>query len=263
MKWDGLLIAICLCCMAAVYLPFGETSATPAEYRIDISTNPGNGFLSVKDLKPGDSVKSTIHVNNDSNTEFAYTVTANWENGSKALYNLLQLTIADQSGIRYQGLLTDLKQLPIGEIDVFKSDSLVFTATLPAEMGNEYQGLMTKAALVFQAEPLLPKENLFLPPFGNDQFSHQQGSTTPISFSVNGTNIMLKVTGPAEGEQTQTYLFQLNDGTLKKEGNYYKAEFSGSYPAGEYAAVIYDGDRVLGKKTFRVAAKGSRSNTGK
>ncbi|MDR7319349.1 hypothetical protein [Brevibacillus nitrificans] len=263
MKYNGFIIALCLLCMSLSLLPIESTRATPSEYKVDISTSPANGYLNANNLKPGDQINSKVHVNNESNTDFNYTISARWESGSKAMFNQLQLVIADNEGVRFSGKLSDLQLVPIGEIDGFNNESLKFTVDVPESLGNEYQGVSTRAIFVFQASPLIPSDNCFLPPFSNKGYSHKTGSVTPIKFQAKGKELFMKLIGPDPNNRsrTKTYQFHVSDGAIVKEGNHYKVTLSGNYPAGKYEVIVYSGKEAVCHKDFTIEEKGNRSNS--
>lgn len=261
------------------YLPVESTTADAATYQVDIATQPANGFLQAYNMAPGDKVTSIIKVQNNGNLDFNYTVKSNQEIGSTELYNLLQLVISDSKGKLYEGYLSELNDLPIGTIAKTDEQVITFTAMLPIEAGNDYQGKDTKAAFVFNATGHnVPLDDCFEPPFSNNQFTLHQKSTVPIKFhlhdqsgkidEVERQGVRLEVIGPSADGGIVTYVFAIHNGTLKFDNKlsepHYLARFSTfDYPVvtgGTYIAKVYNGDTLYCSKEFMVLKNGNRSN---
>lgn len=279
----GSLAILGLLSLATSHVPINATGAYEATYNIDIALSPANGFLTGRNMKPGDQVTSLLEVENKGNVDFNYTVRSRKEAGDEPLYNQMTLKISDGTGLLYEGPMNGLQNFPLGTIASFQKTSLTFTAALPYETDNEFQGKETTVAFDFTAighDDQLPGDGeCFEPPFSNRNFTLHQKSTVPIKFHLNNPetgemesspldDVRLEVKGPDVRGGHVTYLFAVDDGTLKFDQKvdepHYLARFSTfDYPVktdSTYTATVYVGDTAVCKKDFMVLEQGNRSN---
>ncbi|PEA56039.1 hypothetical protein CON64_05245 [Bacillus pseudomycoides] len=121
---------------------------------IDLSLTPKEMLFDVtKDMKPGDWAKRSIRVNNEGASEFLYTMSAEFTEGSKKLYDGLTLEVKDQQEhVLYKGSLSGFTKLTGRTLSAGQSEQLQYIMRFPEELGNEYQGLETQVKFVFYAE---------------------------------------------------------------------------------------------------------------
>ena len=120
---------------------------------LDIETFPKDKFLDVDHLKPGDKVMSSLDVINNGNLLFTYQTIAEFAGGSMKYYDSLKLEIKDgDNKVLYNGSLKDFKGLEPRRLLIYTKDRLKIKVELPAELGNDYQGLSTIVKLTFRAE---------------------------------------------------------------------------------------------------------------
>ncbi|MGP4079674.1 TasA family protein [Pseudalkalibacillus sp. R45] len=135
------------------YQPVTNTGADESSPVLDISTSPASYLFDVKNLKPGDWAERKLIVKNDGNIDFNYKTLANYKEGSKKLYEQLEIKVQDQTGnILFQDKLSKFDSLAERELAHHNNEEFVVTVTFPPESGNEYQGLSTAFDLVFTAE---------------------------------------------------------------------------------------------------------------
>ncbi|MGG2016103.1 LPXTG cell wall anchor domain-containing protein [Bacillus sp. S10(2024)] len=121
---------------------------------IDLSLTPKEMLLDVtKDMKPGDWAKRSVRVNNDGTTGFLYTMSAEFTEGSKKLYDGLTLEVKDkQERVLYKGSLSGFTKQTGRILSAEQSEQLQYIVRFPEELGNEYQGLEAQVKFVFYAE---------------------------------------------------------------------------------------------------------------
>lgn len=118
---------------------------------IGLSTSGSNdGFLTIDKLVPGQSISKTLDVRNSGDVVFKYKASVQKQDGDDNLFNKLQLTIKKGTTTIFDGSLKDLN-MTIGNIDSGVTETLDFTATLPQDAGNEYQGKLATAKFIFDA----------------------------------------------------------------------------------------------------------------
>lgn len=121
---------------------------------IDLSLTPKEMLFDVtKDMKPGDWAKRSIRVNNEGAAGLLYTMSAEFTEGSKKLYDGLTLEVKDQQErVLYNGSLSGFTKLTGRTLSAGQSEQLQYIVRFPEELGNEYQGLETQVKFVFYAE---------------------------------------------------------------------------------------------------------------
>lgn len=131
-----------------------EQALAEERKEIDLSLTPKEMLFDVtKDMKPGDWAKRSIRVNNDGATGFLYTMSAEFTEGSKKLYDGLTLEVKDQQErVLYKGSLSGFTKLTGRTLSAGQSEQFLYIVRFPEELGNEYQGLETQVKFVFYAE---------------------------------------------------------------------------------------------------------------
>lgn len=121
---------------------------------IDLSLTPKEMLFDVtKDMKPGDWAERSIRVNNEGAAEFLYTMSAEFTEGSKKLYDGLILEVKNQQErVLYKGSLSGFTKLTGRTLSAGQSEQLQYIVRFPEELGNEYQGLETQVKFIFYAE---------------------------------------------------------------------------------------------------------------
>jgi LPXTG-motif cell wall-anchored protein len=139
--------------------PFLETGANEAPKVLDISTFPQDTFIEMNNLKPGDSVISSIKIKNDGNVDFIYNGRSSLKEGSEEYYNQLLLTITDsQNKVLFDGLVKNFKFFDSRRISYSSSDNLKITMKVP-DLGNEYQELFATILFTFFVEGENPPDD--------------------------------------------------------------------------------------------------------
>ncbi|MGM7701342.1 LPXTG cell wall anchor domain-containing protein [Pseudalkalibacillus sp. Hm43] len=135
------------------YHPVKDTGAEKSAPLLDISTSPASYLFDLQNLKPGDWAERKLVVSNDGNIDFDYRTLAKFKDGSKKLYDQLDLKIEDQTGVvLFEDKLYKFDQLTERKLDHHHTDEFVVTVTFPSESGNEFQGLGTTFELEFSAQ---------------------------------------------------------------------------------------------------------------
>jgi hypothetical protein len=258
-----------------------STKADETVYNVDISTTPANGFLIAENMAPGDKKTSILKVRNNGNLDFNYSVSSRQESGDLDLFNRILLKVSDGDGPLYEGTLKGFLDFPLGTIAVGVKESISFTAELPIDTGNEFQGKTTTVAFDFSAighEVQIPiGDQCYEPPFVNRNFTLHQKSTVPLKFHLRDEygdlefdllqNVRLEVTGPSSSGGNLIYIFTPINGTLdfqKVNPPHYHARFSTfDYPVMTdkwYTATVYVDNKEYCTKTFQILKQGNRSN---
>lgn len=155
MKRKKLLYIVVVYCIVALII--GVTTSMEqvrAEERkeIDLSLTPKDVLFDVPNMKPGDWAERSIRVNNEGAAKFLYTMSSEFADGSKKLYEALTLEVRDQDRVLYKGSLEGFTKLQGRTLSAGQSEQLIYTVRFPEELGNEYQGLGMKVKFVFYAE---------------------------------------------------------------------------------------------------------------
>lgn len=134
--------------------PSQETSATFSEKQIDLALNPEDILINVSNIKPGDQIVQDLAVMNSGNVNFHYHVRAGHKAESEKLFNQLLLRIADANNtVLYEGKMSGFTGFQSPRYLSYQSEeTLTFTAELPWETGNDFQGLRTVGELIFSVE---------------------------------------------------------------------------------------------------------------
>ena len=146
-----IIAALCLGILAVIYLPISQTTASPTDEKIVISTSPESSFIYFENMAPGDSTTKTLTVNNDGNVDFSYSLSATKEAGDKGLYDQLLVTIKAEEEQIFEGNLNDLDKVNIGDIKSFKKEDITFLVELPKYVGNEVKGKSTTVGIKLSA----------------------------------------------------------------------------------------------------------------
>lgn len=118
---------------------------------------PDDELFNVDNMAPGGTAIRRLTVKNTGHDSFNYNVVVEFKEGSKLLFNNLNLKIKNvPSGIlKYEGKLRDLKTVRLGVLPRNEQSDLDFTVEFPSESGNEYQRLATSFTLVIGAEQVI------------------------------------------------------------------------------------------------------------
>lgn len=150
-------MAFVLCGFALGVILFPERDR--AGTSVVISTAPARGLLRADNMAPGDRVQSVLHVRNQGERDFRYTVSAHLVDGEETLYQGLVLRLMDPEGrILFEGPPSSLKGYDLGTVPTSECFHLTFEAELPPGSGNEYQG--ASLSLAFELKALRSKEPL-------------------------------------------------------------------------------------------------------
>lgn len=149
-----LYIVVVYCVVALIIGVTASMEQVRAEERkeIDLSLTPKDVLFDVSNMKPGDWTERSIRVNNEGTAKFLYTLSAEFADGSKKLYEALTLEVKDKERVLYKGSLGGFTKLAGRILSAGQSEQLIYTVRFPEEFGNEYQGLGTKVKFVFYAE---------------------------------------------------------------------------------------------------------------
>jgi len=144
--------------------------------------------------------------------------------------------------------------------------SVDFVASLDLSTANDLQGV--RGVVDFQLGVEQVKNNCFDPPFSNQNYSMERGSTTPIKFecydsdgnlSTSSQSVKLVITGRGLGAGK---IYTFGNG-LSLTGGHYQANVYADqnlFLDGEtYTATAYDGSQICGQKMFSTKS-GNRSN---
>ncbi|WLR43912.1 TasA family protein [Bacillus carboniphilus] len=138
------------------YIPSaqGMEQLPPIKLTTDLSSS-GEVFINVDNVKPGDWMPRSISVTNQGSADFRYTATAKRSKGSKKFYEQLDLKVVHENLVLYEGKLSDFTGLEPRMIKMNQTEELFFTITVPYELGNEFQGLISEIELqFFSPDPL-------------------------------------------------------------------------------------------------------------
>ncbi|MED3647609.1 LPXTG cell wall anchor domain-containing protein [Halalkalibacterium halodurans] len=155
---------------------------------IDIETFPADVLFSVDHLKPGDWIPRELIIVNQGDDR-TYVLSASFVSGSKALYNIMDVTIKDEWQTLHSGKLKDFRKLDSRALSSGEDDVLFITVTFPEEAGNEYQGLQTDIVFQIRSEGRL---STLQPPID-----------FPADGSMSGPGGIL----PQTGEAVQTWMY--------------------------------------------------------
>ncbi|MFE1243001.1 LPXTG cell wall anchor domain-containing protein [Fictibacillus sp. NPDC058756] len=149
MNFKLLTILSLITALLISFTPLLKTGADEAPKVIDISTFPKDTFIEMNNMKPGDSVISSLEIKNDGNVDFIYNGKSRLKEGSIEYYNKLLLTITDSNNIiLFDGLVKDFKFFEPRGINHSSSDNLQIIVKVP-DLGNEYQGLFATILFSF------------------------------------------------------------------------------------------------------------------
>ncbi|REE90555.1 hypothetical protein A8990_10658 [Paenibacillus taihuensis] len=154
MKWSvkyRIFAAISLLIIVIIGLAWHADPASADVIKLEIDANPVS-FLNIGNMKPGDSQISQLTIRNVDDEALAYELAARFISGDRSFFELLDFGIRDGDTIIYEGKLSGItQQTKLGELDVKKEDTIVFTIAMPPEAGNEFQGKEVKVAFDFDA----------------------------------------------------------------------------------------------------------------
>ena len=153
----GAIAALMIAASGAIFKDSVEVDENNfASGTIDISANPPDNAISMTNMKPGDSVTSTLTVVNSGTLDFTYDMSAKKDAGISAFYDVLEAKIEQGGATLYQGPLKDLLQLTTGrrQINAGASEDIAITVSLPLTADTSLANKNTKVAFTFDAEQL-------------------------------------------------------------------------------------------------------------
>lgn len=153
----GAIAALTIAASGAIFKDSVEVDENNfASGTVDISANPPDNAISMTNMKPGDSVTSTLTVVNSGSLDFTYDMSAKKDAGISAFYDVLDAKIEQGGTTLYQGPLKDLLQLTTGRRQIASgaSEDLTITVSLPLTADNAVMNKYTKVAFDFNAEQL-------------------------------------------------------------------------------------------------------------
>lgn len=134
-----------------VFLLAVNTKADDAVYKMKIDTNPRSVYLDISNASPGDSATAKLEVINSGNLDFHYSVSSRLEAGSPAMFEALRIRISDQGRKLFDGKLSELRNVYLGDLKKKERRTLDTEIELPWEGGNELQNAAVKYALDLMA----------------------------------------------------------------------------------------------------------------
>ena len=153
----GAIAALMIAASGAIFKDSVEVDENNfASGTIDISANPPDNAISMTNMKPGDSVTSTLTVVNSGTLDFTYDMSAKKDAGISAFYDVLEAKIEQGGATLYQGPFKDLLQLTTGrrQINAGASEDIAITVSLPLTADTSLANKNTKVAFTFDAEQL-------------------------------------------------------------------------------------------------------------
>lgn len=136
-------------------------------------TNNANLYVTVSDsffsklghIVPGDSLSEEVSINNKSNGNAEYFVSTEVLEGASEkeldLMKKLNLRITSENGVIYEGSLDGLNQQELGKFKSNETAKILFTVTMPSELGNEYSLLSSSIKWKFDIkyDDVVPKKD--------------------------------------------------------------------------------------------------------
>lgn len=175
MKWKYVILYSLTMLLFILYIPISSSGANEQTIKVDLVTTPTNVLFNVQNMKPGDVIKRTLSIENNSNVNVDYQTKAKFKAGSKKLYEQLRLHVTDGQNRLYDGKLSEFTGFDSRKLTQSNADQFVFFVEFPYESGNEFQGLATQFEIVVSAASgIIPngdadssKHALQLPKTGN------------------------------------------------------------------------------------------------
>lgn len=120
---------------------------------MNITTNGSTGFITMSNMKPGDSVSRTLNVTNPGTLNETFNVTSNaTDNVTGNLTSWLSLTINDTSGVLYSGPINGTSNVVTLNNGI--TDTLNFTVTLNSSANSTVQDTSANTTFTFNATQL-------------------------------------------------------------------------------------------------------------
>lgn len=138
--------------ITSILILLDTTYFISAESNTSMKALPDSVLFDVTNMKPGDWTVKTYTVSNNSSENGNYLLTSQFTEGSKKLYNQLQLTITEGNNMLYHGSVRDFNGFALRELEVADADQFEFRIDFPYESGNDYQGLATHFVILLQTE---------------------------------------------------------------------------------------------------------------
>ncbi|SDM69589.1 TasA family protein [Sediminibacillus halophilus] len=160
-----------------IFSTVGYHKSFASSNEIDIETLPTDILFDVDNMKPGDWATRTYTIQNKGTQDMDYYLSAQFKSGSEKLYKALMLQVKDGEKSLYSGSLAGFTDLEKRPLTVNDQEELTFTVDFPAELGNEFQGLISDFAIIVSAEGSPPVGTS--PNTGSDSSSGEPDGTTP------------------------------------------------------------------------------------
>lgn len=165
----GLSIAVAI---SIFTLTDNTLKAAETRTGINIATTPEKVLFDLTNLQPGDWAERSLTIENKGNQDFNYLFSSKLIDGSEKFYNELDLMVADQERVLFEGKMKDFTKLAPRFIAKNNTEQLFFKVGMPEELGNEFQGLYSKVEFKFYVEGtlggLLPSNGPKLPETGTN-----------------------------------------------------------------------------------------------
>lgn len=177
-----------------------------AETNVDLSTSPQSVLCSVDNVKPGDWAERGITVQNTGDANFEYTAYPHFKSGEQKLYEQLQLRVEASGKELYAGNLADFNMLGKRALANGEQEQLLFTLSLPASTGNDYQQLSVDFEMIFLATnattpPVDEPEDPDTPTEPGDHQPNPGDETGTPSNDQNGVNERSETTANGSNEK--------------------------------------------------------------
>jgi LPXTG-motif cell wall-anchored protein len=157
------------------FIPALSVTANTIDRNINLTVNPEKVLFDLTNLKPGDTIERKLTIINNGNSDFNYITTSKFLEGSQRFNEKIDLRISDINRVLYEGKLSNFNKLKGRVLDKNTNESLIFSIKIPYELGNEYQGEISKVQFKFYVEGtlggVLPADGPKLPNTGSDMFN--------------------------------------------------------------------------------------------
>lgn len=116
---------------------------------IDISGtfSETNQLFDLENIKPGDWADRELTISNKRDNEINYDIEIEYEDGSRMFYDELFIEIKSTDEQLFYDKLTNFTTIKDLTLAANEDETLKMQLTFPPELGNEFQGLTTKATI--------------------------------------------------------------------------------------------------------------------
>lgn len=193
----GFFVMLCAFLLISVgLLPFAPATLYAADFKVLVDssgievTTDGPGLV-VDNMVPGDIEVATLEVVNESSVHYNLALSADVREGDGPLYETLTVVIRGEDVV-YSGPLSGLQDTSLGSFAAGTTRSFQMEITLPADAGNEYQGMevgitFTVSQLPDGSDPPVEPGTADPPDDGDKPSGDTPGSGLPVT----GTNLDL------------------------------------------------------------------------